>query len=422
MRSLILSLSCLLAVGCQQRADQGQSANGPRDPRGGLVEPAPLDYVGDKIVLGSPGLTSGIAGHGPLTVPELQRWLDDPKVHEDFEFVLPMGLRDGSAAAVVPDDNPLTRAKIELGRQLFFDRRLAAPNPGFSCADCHPPRGGYAHPGHNLAAANPHARAVPGVFNRIFGREQFWDGRAQSLEEQVVQPIATPDEMGSSYAQCVATLSSIPGYRLQFERIFGRLTIREVGQALASFLRALVTGPGSADYARRLRHYEGTNLVELSPLDRKEYEACLTGAKANPLSEAARRGEELFFSERVGCGKCHPYPNLSDEKYHNIGLASDQQNPDPGRFAVTGRQADRGAFKTPTLRGIVETAPYMHRGQLVELSQVIDWYAGDGSGAQHQSSNIKPFKLTADERTDLLAFLRSVSGTLPVVGEGRLPE
>lgn len=377
------------------------------------------DYFDGRVVLGSPRLTAGIPGSGRLTIGEIRAWLDDPANHEPLEFVLPLGLRDAAEQIYVPPDNPLTRAKIELGRQLFFDRRLSHPKKNFSCGDCHPPQLHYTF-GNVLSSSVRHARTAPPVFNRILSREQFWDGRAESLERQARAPIVNPLEMGHADADCVAALAAIEGYRLQFARIFGRVDMENVGRALASFERALVTGPSAWDYHRVLRKLADRRPEEMTPLERSEWEAARQGAIRRPMSEAARQGEALFFSEQARCGACHTGPNLSDEKYHNVGLDGPPGDPDLGRFDVTEKPRDRGAFKTPSLRNVAHTAAYMHAGQLQELEHVVEWFARGGC-AEGQNPRMPPLDLSEDEKQDLVEFMRCLTGDFPPVERNRLP-
>jgi len=193
---------------------------------------------GGKIVLGSPSLTAGLPGSGPLTRDQIRNWLEDPEVHRVLDFVLPLGLRDAADLVRIPSENPLTRAKIELGRQLFFDTRLSEYSD-FACATCHIPEQHY-----SASTVMPESDRNPSVcFNRLFSERQFWDGRAKSLEDQPESPISNIFEMNTTPEKCVVRLQSIEGYQLQFDAIFGRLDMEAVGFALACFQRALVTGP-----------------------------------------------------------------------------------------------------------------------------------------------------------------------------------
>lgn len=373
-----------------------------------------------KVVLGSPCLTSGIPGDGPLSVEQIRHWLSRDDVHSPLDFVLPAGLVDARRLVSIPSDNQLTRAKIELGRQLFFDGRLSDFDTT-ACATCHLPEQDYSvHGVMPVSAMNP-----PVCFNRLFASRQFWDGRADSLEDQVEGPITNPFEMGTTPAQCAARLEAIAGYKIQFQAIFGKLDYDGVAAALASFQRVLVTGPSPWDYRRLLAQYQGRAPKILSAEERELVQQLELGARAHPMSESAIRGEKLFFSDRTRCSVCHTGPNLTDEAFHNVGAGmDDEEEADLGRFDVTQMPADRGAFKTPTLRNVARTAPYMHNGQFLTLAEVVDWF--DQGAFAHENLNldreVRPLKLRADEKRDLVAFLEALTGALPPVETARLPE
>lgn len=391
---------------------------------------ASANALADEVTLGIDPLTSGIPGTGELTEEQLTAWLNDPANHEELEVSLPLGMAAGQSQIRGLAENPLTRAKIELGRQLYFDTRLSADNT-ISCASCHHPDEGYSrHTQFGIGVGNQEGgRNSPVSYNRILSDLQFWDGRAASLEEQAVGPIANPIEMSNTHDICVATLREIPGYVQQFDAIFGvdSLNIDNVGRAIAAFERTLVTGPAPFDYYEVYVRYE-----ELDPLDLEDlladdpefaaqYEAARTGIEAHPMSESAIRGRQLFFSERVNCAACHVGANLADEKFHNLGIGMDAENPDLGRYVVTGEEADIGAFKTPTIRNVALTAPYMHDGSLRTLEEVVEHYNIGGTPNEHLSDKIRRLNLTAQEKTDLVEFMRACTGSLPYVFSGRLP-
>ncbi len=389
-----------------------------------------LSLDAEEVTLGIDPLTSGIPGLGPLTAEELTAWLEEPANHEVLDVSLPLGMAAGQTQMRGLEENPLTRAKIELGRQLYFDTRLSADNT-VSCATCHHPDEGYArHTQFGIGVGNQEGgRNSPVSYNRILSDLQFWDGRAASLEEQAVGPIANPIEMANTHELCVTTLQRIPGYVQQFDAIFGAdsLNIDNVGKAIASFERALVTGPTPFDYYESFVRYE-----ELDPLDLEDlladdpdfaaaYESARAGVEQHPMSESAIRGRELFFSERVNCAACHVGANLADEKYHNLGIGMNSEQPDLGRYIVTGEEADRGAFKTPTIRNVALSAPYMHDGSLRTLEEVVEHYSIGGTPNEHLSEKMRRLNLTAQEKGDLVEFMRACTGTFPYVFAGRLP-
>ncbi len=384
----------------------------------------------EKVLLPNDSLTAGLPGTGAVSVGDVEKWLADSKNHEKLEVVLPAGLALGQSTIVGLDKNPLTRAKIELGRQLYFDTRLSSDNT-VSCASCHHPDEGYGkHTKTGVGIRDQTGgRNSPISYNRILSSLQFWDGRADSLEAQAVGPIQNPIEMGNTHESCVACIQGIPGYAKQFKAIFGADTIQieHVGQAIASFERVLVTGTSPFDFGEAYKAFAKLTPEDLDDLKTDDaaayakYEAAAAAAKAHPMSDAATRGRELFFSERVNCSACHVGANLADEKYHNLGIGMDAKEPDLGRFVVTKVEADRGAFKTPTIRNVEHSAPYMHDGSLATLLDVVEHYNKGGTPNKWLSDKVKPLKLTDVEKQDLVEFMKACSGPFPKVQSGRLP-
>jgi cytochrome c peroxidase len=387
----------------------------------------------EEVVLGTAELTAGIPGEGPLTVAHVQAWLDDPKNHVELKPKLPLGLAANEMLIEGIDVDPLTRAKIELGRQLYFDPRLSSDHT-ISCASCHDPDEGYArHTQFGIGVGGrTGTRNSPVAFNRILSGQQFWDGRAASLEEQAMGPITNPVEMSISHEVCVATIADVPGYRTQFERIFpDGVTFENAAKAIAAFERAIVTGPAPWDYFVALRGFEQAYKDELADLDSlkegnpdlyAEYIRLQQAAEAHPLSEGARRGGDLFFSQKADCTACHAGANFTDEQYHNLGVGMDAAEPDLGRFTVTQQDRDRGAFKTPTVRNVAQSAPYMHDGSQQTLEEVVEWYVKGGHANPHLDPKMLPLKLSAQDKADLVTFMKELTGELPKVERGRLPE
>lgn len=394
------------------------------------AEPAPTE----EVLLGTSKLTEGIPGDGDLTVEEITKFLDDPKNHAVLKPLLPLGLAAGIGQLAGLDENPLTRAKIELGRQLFFDPRLSKDS-SISCASCHHPDFGYAKDtqfGEGVGGQKGN-RNSPTAYNRILSSVQFWDGRAATLEEQAKGPIANPIEMSNTHDVAVDYLKKIPGYELQFERVFPDegLNIDTVAKAIASFERALVTGPSAWDYHEALKNFTDLysadyenfeDMQEDDPELYEEYVALKKQADENPMNESAIRGAELFFGQKAGCTACHVGANFSDELYHNLGVGMDTENPDLGRYEVTKVEKDKGAFKTPTVRNVELTAPYMHDGSQKTLEEVVEWYDKGGHPNPWLDEKIKPLQLTAQEKADLVAFMKALTGPLPEVEAGRLPK
>jgi cytochrome c peroxidase len=291
----------------------------------------------------------------------------------------------------VPDDNPLTSDKIALGRRLFHDRRLSAKGT-LSCAGCHDASRAFtsARLGSSVIGGHVVSRDVPTLVNRAWGTSFFWDGRADTLEEQVLRPILNPRELGLTREGIVAVARSTP-YRVRFISAFGvEPAVEHVARALATYVRTIVAGN--------------------SPVDR------FIAGDPSALSASARRGMRLFTG-RAGCSGCHISPNLTDERFHNTGVAWRTGSPaDEGRASVTGRLEDRGAFKTPTLRQVARTAPYMHDGSIPTLELVADYYDRGGQQNPLLDAKLRPLHLSAAEKHDLVVFLKALTGE---IGEGR---
>ncbi len=287
----------------------------------------------------------------------------------------------------VPEDNPLTAEKIALGRRLFFDRRLSRDRT-LSCATCHDPQHGFTDKRAVSVGVfgRKGTRNVPTLINRAYGRSFFWDGRITSLEEQVLKPIQDPKEMDMPLDEVVGRLNQETEYRQRFQTAFGRaICAQDVAKALASYVRTILSGNAPVD-----RYY-------------------LTG-DATALSEPAMRGLRLFQG-KGNCTACHLGPTFTDERFHNTGVAwRDGKLLDVGRFAVTNKDEDRGAFKTPTLRDVALTAPYMHDGSLATLEAVVDQYSDGGVRNPQLDEEIRPLNLSRDEKRDLIAFLESLTG------------
>ena len=291
----------------------------------------------------------------------------------------------------VPADNPQSSAKVALGHQLAFDRRLSK-NDSISCAGCHLPfAGGGGHTPRAFGQGGELGRWAPSWVNAAYYTSLFWDGRAASLEEQTgalpghMGPISAPGEMGGDVDAIVARLKSIPGYRQAFAKAFkDGVTRQNIAKAIAAYERTLI-----ARNAPFQRYVNG---------DRKA------------LSPAAKRGFDLFRG-KAECVACHTAPLLTDNAFHNIGVP--QVGPlkeDQGRYAVTHNKEDMGAFKTPSLYNSASFLFSMHDGAFATLEEVIDHYnRGGDPHNKHQSDMIEPLHLTAAERSDLIAFLQSLT-------------
>ena len=418
----LVGAAVLVALsGCgAEDASAPDSETGPTDATG-----LPSVVVPDDVArLGADAsLTAGIPGEGDLSTDEIRAWLDDAANHVELKVELPMGLRLAAGQEKGLGANPLTRAKIELGRQLYFDTRLSADNT-ISCATCHHPDTGWtAHTPTGVGIRDQvGGRNSPVAYNRILSDLQFWDGRAESLEAQAVGPIENPIEMGNTHDACVETLRGIEGYRLQFESVFEGVSIDAVGQALAAFERVIVTGPSPFDYHDDATRYDDVTDDELA--DDPEYAAQVAAARAAreaaPMSVSAIRGRELFFG-KANCTSCHAGANLADETYRNLGVGMDAAEPDLGRYVITQVEKDKGAFKTPTVRNCEQTAPYMHDGSVATLEEVVALYNQGGHANPWLDEKVVKLDLSDQEQADLVAFMKACTGPFPKVETGRLP-
>lgn len=300
-----------------------------------------------------------------------------------YRLRVPLGLDE---YIPIPEDNPITPEKIELGKQLFFDKRLSRDGT-IACASCHLPEKAFA--GETKVAVGIRGqqgnRNAPSIMNRAYGKSHFWDGRAASLEEQALEPIQNPKEMDLTLGELENRLASTNEYRKKFEEVFGeKPAAQNTAKALATLVRTLLSGNSAYD-----RFVHG---------DR--------GA----LSETAKRGLQIFRG-KGNCIACHVGPNFTDEKFHNTGVAYlDTTTSDWGRYTVTKHDQDKGAFKTPTLREISRTAPYMHNGVFTTLEEVIELYDKGGKLNANLDEEIRPLNLSPQEKQNLLAFLRSLNG------------
>ena len=275
----------------------------------GLANSPSSEGQSNEVTLGDSSLTSGIPGIGLLTDNELDRWLDNSANHVPLKVSLPKGLDAASANIFIPEDNPMTRAKIELGRQLYFDERLSSDNT-VSCASCHDPLQAFgAETRFGVGVRGQEGgRNSPVAYNRILSKAQFWDGRADSLEAQAVGPIANPIEMGNTHEASVARIASIPAYKKQFDVIFkDGVTIDNVGKAIATFERALVTGPMPYDAYDAIAKFEKLFADDLEFLDEEpelkaKYTALKQEAAKYPMSESAQRGMVLVRGKSELCG------------------------------------------------------------------------------------------------------------------------
>ncbi|HVV45695.1 MAG TPA: cytochrome c peroxidase [Bryobacteraceae bacterium] len=298
----------------------------------------------------------------------------------------------------IPENNPPTADTIALGRMLYYDSHLSATDK-IACSNCHNPALYFSdgRPVSEGVNGQKGSRNAPTVLNAAYNPVQFWDGRATSLEDQAGGPIQNPVEMNMPHDQMAAKIGKITNYQGAFDKAFGKgpITIQKVEMAVASFERTLLSGN--------------------SPFDRYQY-----GGDKNALSPSAIRGLAIFKDKNKGnCVTCHTieekFAIFADGKFHNLGTGLDAEGnlKDQGRYNETHLDADRGAFRTPTLRNVAKTAPYMHDGSEKTLKDVVDFYVGGGSSNPHLDKEIKELKLSGTERADLVAFLESLTGDMP---------
>jgi cytochrome c peroxidase len=307
-----------------------------------------------------------------------------PPAERPFFSALPPGIWP---TLPVPPDNPITIDRAELGRRLFFEKRLSRDG-SVACASCHVPERAFTD-GRPLAVGvdgRVGRRNAPTLLNRAYAPRLFWDGRAGSLEAQALVPMESPVELGSTHDEIVRRLRSRADYRRLFRRAFGSedILIERVAAALASFQRTLVSGGSAFDRYAML-------------------------GDSSALDVEARRGLELFRG-KGRCSLCHDGLLLSDERFHNTGVAwRDGAFRDSGRALVTGRLEDVGAFRTPTLRDVDRTAPYMHDGSLATLEDVVEFYVRGGTPNPGLDPALRPLALDPAERRALVVFLRALT-------------
>jgi cytochrome c peroxidase len=305
----------------------------------------------------------------------------DTATAEDTSFYAPL------PAGIYPQDNPWSQEKEDLGKLLFFDPRLSGDN-SISCASCHHPDKGW---GDGLPRAigfggKELGRHSPTVINSGYFEVQMWDGRAPSLEAQAKGPIQAAVEMNQKVDELIGELNAIPEYQEMFSKVFGEsgITLDNIAAAIATFERSVVSKNSA-------------------------YDKYMQGDK-NAMSPAAVNGMTLFFG-KAKCSICHNGPALTDSGFHNIGLK--QHGPlteDLGRFNISKDDFDKGAFKTPGLRSVSQTAPYMHDGSEATLKGVVEFYNRGGDVAENQTSLITPLELSEQEVLKLVDFLKALDG------------
>ena len=315
-----------------------------------------------------------------------------------MQITAPLGL----PAVPIPADNPPTAETVALGAELYFSRLLSVDG-SVSCATCHDPTKGFTDnaPVSTGVGGKQGKRNSPTVLNAAYATTQFWDGRAARLEAQASGPMTNPIEMGHTMEGVEKRLNDNTDMKKLFDQAFGPgpVTMDKITKAIASFERNLVSGN--------------------SPFDRFMY-----GGETDALSAEERRGLEVFRNPHKGnCVVCHTieekYALFTDNKFHNLGAGVNAQGEltDLGRFNETKKEGDKGAFRTPSLRNVARTAPYMHDGSLKTLKEVVDFYVGGGNANPYRDKEMKSLDfLTKQERADLVAFMESLNGETPLPG------
>jgi cytochrome c peroxidase len=366
-------------------------APGPIDPAqgdlilgpGGIIPRAPFVPAQTPIVALDELKLSRVVRAEAEVAASAYRELPRPALAGAPAAPLPLGLAQRDLR--VPSGAPTGGDVVELGKLLFFDPRLSRDGT-ISCASCHDPARGFTD---GLALARGLGgrtlqRNTPTVVNRALSTRQFFDGRSESVEAQALVPIEHPDEMGLPLGDAVAFLDATPEYRQRFQAAFGRAPSSEgIAAALATFQRALLSGDSRAD----------------------RYEAGDRGA----LSQEEERGRLVFRTEGR-CTACHAGSNFTDEAFHDTAAVIDQR--DEGRKQATGRSGDRGRFKTPTLRDVSRTGPYLHDGSAGTLEEVVDLY--DRGGLRAGDIEMRPLALSAADKAALVAYLRALDGAVNV--------
>jgi cytochrome c peroxidase len=352
---------------------------------------------------------------------------------EEFEMTLPVGISRNLWRQRIPSNNPMTRDKVALGRSLYFDKRLSIDGT-VSCAACHDPANAFSD--HSVVGTGVSnkvgTRNTPTILNAMFSQRLFWDGRVSSLEEQAKQPMSNLQEMGMQGNDAVvARVVTIPEYREAFKRVF-----RDEGITIDTIVKAIAA-------------YERTQISANSPFDH------FISGDAGAISEAQKRGWELFKG-KAKCIECHAFSHVSpfftDFEFHNTGIVAKDMRSDLdslarklmendnardnrsvlpgldrqaqasaslfahtkdvtelGRYLVTKQKKDIGAFKTPTLRDVELTTPYMHNGSEKTLIDVVRFYNRGGNASAHLDERMHPLNLSDEEMNELVEFMRALT-------------
>lgn len=309
--------------------------------------------------------------------------IDNLKTEAQQSFK-PLGTPDISDIEY-PDDSEPNTEEIALGKVLFFDTRLSANNR-ISCATCHNPNLGFSD-GHSLGLGtngNKLGRNAPHLYNLAWSSSFFWDGRADSLEQQSLMPIESKAEMSMPMIVLNNKLKKVKYYQDTFKKLYpDGITSKNLGKAIAAFERTIITNNSDFD-----KYLKGNKLA---------------------MNPEAIRGMKLFQG-KASCITCHDGPNFTDDSFHNIGVT----DKDLGRGSIVKDKTLNGAFKTPGLRNVLFTAPYMHDGSLKTIEDVIRFYNKGGNKVRSKDKLIKPLNLTEQEIFDLVAFMGTINEQIKI--------
>lgn len=368
--SALAPLSLLIAAGLAAGCDQGATPAGGA-PSASAQASAPASAASANVVVSPP--------------PEMPKAPPLPAAPEGFP------------AIKTPSDNPLTAEKVMLGKQLFFDKRLSKDGSA-SCETCHVPEKGWTD-GKALSTkvgGAVNTRHSPTLYNVAYNDVWYWDGRAETLEKQI--EAAWKGQMGADPKLIAEKVAKVPLYQVEFKAVFGgEATGETIVKALAAFVRTIWSHGSAWD----------------------QYEK---GDK-KAVSEAAVRGFELFRN-KAGCAACHAPPSYTDNGFHNVGIGFDKPEPDLGRGKIAKDEKLDGAFKTPTLRGVSLHPPYFHDGRAATLEGAIDYMLSGGIKDKNKTLDprMKPVKLSAKEREDLIAFVKALEGKVEPFDRPKIPE
>ncbi|MBN1346037.1 MAG: c-type cytochrome [Phycisphaerae bacterium] len=316
-------------------------------------------------------------------------------VTASFEVKIPEGL----PPLPIPKDNPMTAEKVELGKMLYFDKRMSKDKT-VSCATCHDPKMAWTEHRATSKGIKDQVgdRNSPTVINAAYMTSQFWDGRAATLEEQAVGPIENPIEMGHDLVAVCAECEKVPAYKENFQKVFGTDVTKEgIAKAIAAFERTILSGN--------------------SPYDK------FKAGDAKALTDAQKRGMELFMG-KASCSTCHAPPIFSNMQFYNAGVSCDKKNPDEGLKKVTKKDSDMGKFRVPHLREVANTYPYFHDGSVEKLEDAVAFMAGGGKDNSNLSMLMKAVRgagLNDQDKKDLVEFLKALSGDYPKIDPPKLP-